>query len=90
MGAWDTANLEKPSLGLESHLISHGKNRLPYTGFAVQAFSFLSCFSLVVLLVWLILYLVLGWGKQEQEYKAKEPPGPKVSMVALKEENGSE
>ena len=42
----------------------------------LQAFSFLTTFCLVGLIVWLILYLVLGWGKKDTKYQAV-----KVQMV---------
>ena len=48
----------------------------------------MSCFSLIAVAVWLVLYLVLGWGETESKYKAVGSsdaaggvPAPKVTMV---------
>ena len=51
----------------------------------LQVFSFLCTLTLAVLAVWIVLYVVLGWGFREKLYKVGKNEGtapPKVKVVA--------
>ena len=53
----------------------------------MQAFSFLSTFLMVGLIVWMILSLAFGWNDDEKKYLRSEKSfSPKVKMITKQDE----